>query len=53
MMPPDISVITVCYNSAPLLEKTIESILDQKDSSVEYVIIDGASTDGTPKGLDK
>lgn len=50
-MSPDISIITVCYNSAPLLKKTIESILIQKDSSIEYVIIDGASADETSKVL--
>lgn len=52
-MPPDISVITVCYNSAHQLEKTVQSILSQKDSSIEYLIIDGASTDETPNVLDK
>lgn len=52
-MPIDISVITVCYNSASLLEQTVESVLNQKSSSVEYVLIDGASTDETPKILNK
>lgn len=50
-MNPMLSIITVCYNSAPLLEDTIESILSQKTSSVEYIIVDGASTDETPKVL--
>ena len=52
-MNPIISIITVCYNSAPLLKDTIESILNQKTSSVEYIIVDGASTDETFKILDQ
>jgi glycosyltransferase involved in cell wall biosynthesis len=44
---PTISLITVCRNSAATIAKTIESVLAQKDSGVEYVIVDGASTDGT------
>ncbi len=42
-----ISVITVCYNAADTIEKTIESVKTQKDSEIEYIIIDGASEDGT------
>ncbi|MCX5871012.1 MAG: glycosyltransferase family 2 protein [Deltaproteobacteria bacterium] len=44
---PTISIVTICRNSAATIEKTIESILAQKDAGVEYVIIDGASTDTT------
>ena len=44
---PTISVVTVCRNSAATIEKTIESVLAQKESGVEYVVVDGASTDGT------
>lgn len=42
-----ISVITVCYNAANLLTKTIESVLEQSYQSVQYIIVDGASGDTT------
>ena len=42
-----ISIITPTYNSADTLRDTIESVLSQKGVSVEYIIIDGGSTDGT------
>ncbi len=44
---PVFSIITVCKNSASTIEKTIESVLDQTYPHVEYVIVDGSSTDGT------
>jgi glycosyltransferase len=42
-----ISIITVCYNRVLTIEKAIQSVLAQKYSNIEYVIIDGNSTDGT------
>ncbi len=42
-----ISVITVCRNARPLIEKTIQSVAAQTYPNIEYLIIDGASTDGT------
>lgn len=44
---PSISVITVVYNGAPLIEKTIKSVLSQTYLNIEYIIIDGGSKDGT------
>lgn len=42
-----ISIITVCYNSVDMIEETMLSVLNQTYPDVEYIIIDGGSTDGT------
>ncbi len=42
-----ISIITVCFNSDKTIENTILSMLEQTYENVEYIIIDGKSTDGT------
>jgi glycosyltransferase involved in cell wall biosynthesis len=42
-----ISIITVVYNGEKYLEETILSVINQTYDNVEYVIIDGGSTDGT------
>ena len=46
-----ISVITVTYNALPALKKTLLSIFAQTYSHVEVIVVDGASTDGTPEYL--
>ena len=45
--PPKISVITVVRNAAGELEKTIKSVLGQDYPLIEFIVIDGASSDGT------
>jgi glycosyltransferase involved in cell wall biosynthesis len=42
-----ISIITVSYNSANTIKETIDSVLSQEYPDIEYIIIDGLSTDGT------
>lgn len=44
---PKFSIITVTYNAVGVLEDTIQSIVTQTYKNVEYIIVDGGSTDGT------
>lgn len=41
------SIITVCYNSAKTIRRTFESVLNQNFTDFEYIVVDGASKDGT------
>jgi len=42
-----ISLVTPCFNSAAYLEDTIRSVLSQEIPDLEYMVVDGGSTDGT------
>lgn len=42
-----ISIVTVSFNAAATIEATIKSVVDQTYDNIEYIIIDGGSTDGT------
>ncbi|MEH6557737.1 MAG: glycosyltransferase family 2 protein [Oceanicoccus sp.] len=46
-MPPRISIITPCLNAAATIRDTIESVINQDFDDMEYIVIDGGSTDGT------
>lgn len=46
-MQKKISVITVCFNAQDSIESTIKSVLEQTYSNIEYIVIDGMSTDNT------
>lgn len=48
-----VSIVTVCFNSAKTIEQTIQSVIHQTYGNIEYIIIDGGSTDGTDEIIKK
>lgn len=50
---PILSVITVVYNNVADIERTMLSVLNQTYKGIEYIVIDGGSTDGTVQVIEK
>jgi glycosyltransferase involved in cell wall biosynthesis len=50
---PKITVITTCYNHAPYIEATIQSVISQRYENLEYIVIDGGSTDGSREIIER
>lgn len=46
-----ISLITVCWNSAAVIRTALDSVFAQKGAEIEYIVVDGGSTDGTQQIL--
>jgi glycosyltransferase involved in cell wall biosynthesis len=44
---PKVTIVTVCYNAERDIESTLLSVLGQTYSNIEYIVVDGGSTDGT------
>lgn len=52
MNPPLVSVVTVSYNAAKTIRRTIDSVLSQSYPNFEHFVVDGGSTDGTREILE-
>ena len=50
---PLVSIVTVCFNSKNTIARAIQSVIDQTYLPIEYIVIDGFSTDGTVEILNK
>lgn len=50
---PKLTVITIVFNNVRDIERTIKSVVNQSFRNIEYIIIDGASTDGTLAVIEK
>ena len=48
-----VSIVTVCFNSVETIEDTFKSIESQTFTDIEYIVIDGGSTDGTKDIIEK
>ena len=48
-----VSLITVCYNAEKTIGDAMESVAGQKGVEIEYIVVDGGSTDGTVEIIKK
>jgi glycosyltransferase involved in cell wall biosynthesis len=48
-----LSIITINFNNAVGLQKTMESVFNQTDTTIEYIVIDGGSNDGSKEYIEK
>jgi glycosyltransferase involved in cell wall biosynthesis len=46
-MPPSLSIVTLSFNQSLFLEQCIDSVASQRDGSIEYIVVDPGSTDGS------
>ena len=49
----NVTIVTVCFNADKTIESTIKSVLSQSYKNIEYIIVDGKSTDNTLKIVNK
>lgn len=52
-MSPKVTVVTVTYNAADCVEMTLKSVIAQTYSNLEYIVVDGNSTDSTMKIVER
>lgn len=52
MSAPRVSVVTVSYNASRTIQRTIDSVLAQSYPNIDYLVVDGGSTDGTREILE-
>ncbi|WP_137545097.1 glycosyltransferase, partial [Escherichia coli] len=52
-MRKKLSIVTVVYNGERFIENAINSVISQKNEQVEYIIVDGGSTDSTLNIIEK
>lgn len=53
MTEPRLTIVTVCFNCVTDIEETIKSVVAQKEYGIEYIVVDGASKDGTTEIIRK